>query len=234
MSNGKEMKSFNGYEIVDNHSREQIEQHIRDTIVHVTKEEKDAWNAGSSFSGSWNDLKDKPFYEVLGETIFDEAVTTNKDSYVDIDEILLNIGDILNITIGNEEYSLVRVYELDDGVMPGAIAGNKYLYLKLFSSLVGATVDELLASDPSIAVFNENTGEPFFMCDVMNNDNVVCGTALILDSLPNTTVHLTISKGEIKQIDEKYIPETIARVSDIEKIVKDVIKTLPVWQGGAY
>lgn len=34
--------------------------HTENTDVHVTKEEKAAWNAKSDFSGSYNDLKDKP------------------------------------------------------------------------------------------------------------------------------------------------------------------------------
>lgn len=37
-----------------------IEEHINDTTIHVTSAEKAVWNAKSNFSGSYNDLTDKP------------------------------------------------------------------------------------------------------------------------------------------------------------------------------
>ena len=37
-----------------------IEEHINDTTIHVTNAEKAVWNAKSNFSGSYNDLTDKP------------------------------------------------------------------------------------------------------------------------------------------------------------------------------
>ena len=37
-----------------------VEEHIDDTDIHVTAGEKAAWNAKSNFSGSYNDLTDKP------------------------------------------------------------------------------------------------------------------------------------------------------------------------------
>ena len=37
-----------------------VEEHIVNTNIHVTASEKDAWNKKSNFSGSYNDLTDKP------------------------------------------------------------------------------------------------------------------------------------------------------------------------------
>lgn len=37
-----------------------VEEHIDDTNIHVTAAEKEAWNSKSNFSGSYNDLTDKP------------------------------------------------------------------------------------------------------------------------------------------------------------------------------
>ena len=43
-----------------NELSEQIGDHSKDTSVHVTNKEKETWNNKSNFSGSYNDLKDKP------------------------------------------------------------------------------------------------------------------------------------------------------------------------------
>lgn len=39
---------------------EEIGDHSKNTIVHVTNTEKETWNNKSNFSGSYNDLSDKP------------------------------------------------------------------------------------------------------------------------------------------------------------------------------
>ena len=58
-----------------------VEEHIDNTDIHVTPKEKEAWNNKSNFSGSYNDLTDKPEPTDLSnyytKTEVDEAITNN-------------------------------------------------------------------------------------------------------------------------------------------------------------
>lgn len=48
-----------------------IELHSVDTNIHVTAEEKNTWNNKSDFSGSYNDLEDKPFSSEITEGVLE-------------------------------------------------------------------------------------------------------------------------------------------------------------------
>jgi hypothetical protein len=58
---------------------ELLEDHLSDTDIHVTAEEKAAWNAKSDFSGSYNDLNDKP--NIMDDES-DKYTITDKDGNV--------------------------------------------------------------------------------------------------------------------------------------------------------
>lgn len=176
------------------------------------------WNQSDSTAVDF--IKNRPFYEIAGETIIDGDITTDANGMCYGDTVFqVEHGDTVNVKIGTKEYSQVLVCEINDGVSAKAIGiGNKFLYLKAFSSMLDRTIEEMIAVDPKIAVFNEDTGEPFFIMgapsDYQGDD---AGYCVILDNSPNTTVHLTINKGEIKQLDEKFIPDTIARVDNMSQ-----------------
>lgn len=57
-----EMKTLNGYEVVDAKARDEISQ-ITDNLP--TLEEKAIWNAKSDFSGNYNDLSNKPIIPTI-------------------------------------------------------------------------------------------------------------------------------------------------------------------------
>ena len=55
-SNGSELL----FDIVDETARADLDTHTGDSDIHVTASEKESWNKKSNFSGSYNDLSDKP------------------------------------------------------------------------------------------------------------------------------------------------------------------------------
>lgn len=209
MSNGKEMKSLNGYEIVDNHSREQIEQHIKDTIVHVTKEEKDAWNAGSNFSGSYNDLMDKPF-GIEGEIFIDGDITTTVDEE---DGSIYWVGSKYNKNYPFEEMIGDNFVVAFDGVE----------YLCTLEKLID-TVDLYTLGNSAILGGDEegyedlNTGEPFLI-GLMNLGEEYSSCVIYTREVGTYSIKVETEDVKIHTIDTMFIPDTIARVSDINDLI---------------
>ena len=62
-----------------------VSAHTANTIVHTTQGEKDAWNAKSNFSGSYNDLTDKPTIPTVptSNTAFTNDAQYATSGYVD-------------------------------------------------------------------------------------------------------------------------------------------------------
>lgn len=63
----KKATTLSGYGITDGATKQEVEQlsavgnnHMRDTMVHVTLDEKQTWNTKSNFSGAFKDLSGKP------------------------------------------------------------------------------------------------------------------------------------------------------------------------------
>lgn len=70
---------------------------------------------GGSGDVSWNDLTDKPFYEIAGETIFDETVDFNDDdSYGFANALPLVNGNPYTVFIDGVEYNTIAYYESPD------------------------------------------------------------------------------------------------------------------------
>ena len=109
-----------------------VESHIDNTNIHVTTQDKEKWNNKSDFSGSYNDLTDKP--DIYTKTEVDDAIA-NVDvdltgyattQYVDdaISEIDIPVTDLTNyytktetdtaITSAKEELSESIVAESDE------------------------------------------------------------------------------------------------------------------------
>lgn len=65
-------------------TRAELTNHVEDQTLHITAAERTAWNAKSDFSGSYNDLKDKP-------TIPKELPTVTT---ADNDKILMVVGGV--------------------------------------------------------------------------------------------------------------------------------------------
>lgn len=81
--------------VADAATQEALEAHTTNTTIHVTQQDKDTWNQKSDFSGSYNDLVDKPTnlatheyvetalenYEVHYEDVIDApSITTDDDT----------------------------------------------------------------------------------------------------------------------------------------------------------
>ena len=150
------------------------------------------------FSGSWNDLTDKPFGEetgliaLMGKTTF--ADDSFNDFYVDgtkyntesgIEATLVE-GDTYVVEYNGVEYTCVAVKVT--WPTSAICLGNTYL------------------AGPE---FNVDTGEPF--C-VLNKNGTLQFYFTTSDSY---TISVYALSETIKTLDEAYIPSTIARTSDI-------------------
>lgn len=56
-----------------------VEEHLLNSNIHVTLEEKESWNNKSNFSGSYNDLTDKPSEIDLSNYALNSSVEENKN-----------------------------------------------------------------------------------------------------------------------------------------------------------
>lgn len=187
---------------------------IPSTIARVSDIPQSDYNQNDSSAMDY--VKNRPFYDT-NETVFDEDVTTADEDdmgcaiYQSPDAFGANMAEGDNVTViyNNEEYSLVIMD--NNGDEDGAYAGNISIYgipmLMAVASVYEQTIEEYLAENPSFEKFTVDTGEPF--CIAFAAESIGFFTK------EPGTYHFTISTGELKQLDEKYIPDTIARVSDI-------------------
>ena len=90
--------------------------HTADTTIHVTSADKTAWNAKSDFSGSYNDLTDKPTIPTVptSNTAFtnDAGYITSSDAQTQIDEAVsgkASQSDLENVSgdVANKQDTLV-------------------------------------------------------------------------------------------------------------------------------
>ena len=101
-----------------------VEKHKKDTTIHVTAAEKESWNNKSNFSGSYNDLKDKPTNNIveLTQAEYDKLVqdgTVQKDvlyfitdgtsqKYIDVvDKVVMLNASLFTFKSGS-------VYQIDN------------------------------------------------------------------------------------------------------------------------
>ena len=79
--------------------QKKIGDHSKNTIVHVTNTEKETWNNKSNFSGSYNDLNDKPTVPTVP--------TSLKNPY----KLTISLGDSSYTYDGSEAVSIA----IEDG-----------------------------------------------------------------------------------------------------------------------
>lgn len=182
----------------------------------VTDEEKDVWNNKSEFSGNWNDLEDKPFYEKSSNgAVFKYSAETSEGTLV-----------------GDKTYSYDDFLPLVGGWYGGvSVNGEGGYYFRVtkdsseniavrLENVMGDNIGELctLAAGESmntIAV-GERMSSVFF--DFKDGDEI---TLLI------SKINKDMTSEIIKQLDEKFIPDTIATKEDVDG--KDtVLFPLPV------
>lgn len=125
-----------------------------------------AQNIGSGGGGgvsSWNDLKDKPFGEVMGDTLYFDG---NTDGLVDIggmfykvSDVVLTMDDLANggtytqSNFGDEVFELDAPIELGEGVI-GVITTD---VVSVAESAIGTTLQGLEIKESGLYFFVNNT-----------------------------------------------------------------------------
>ena len=79
-----------------------VEEHLGNTSIHVTAAEKEAWNNKSNFSGSYNDLTDKP----------EAADMSNYYTKTEVDAAIENV-DVDLTGYATEEYVTTAISNID-------------------------------------------------------------------------------------------------------------------------
>ena len=160
---------------------------------------------------SWNDLEDKPFGEEYTEN---EIVNTTLDfstaQYVeDFTSHYLTVGTRYIVTWNGVEYDCIA----KDG-------GDTYTYLGSQQMSPGWEFPETIESD-----------EPFFIATSQDYSHTTVSTS------SNTSVEFKMVEmvaGSVKQLDEKYIPDTIARVDDVNSKIGNLEVGIYESKDGSY
>lgn len=163
------------------------EKYIPDSIARVK-------DIPEGFSGSWNDLTDKPFGEIYQPLLHESEFTTAFDNDKWVNRTTLDGLYEYDLT-GGATYAVVfngKVYEgecKEDGYW-GAYLGNHVLL------------------DP----MGVDNGLPFCIC--VDKTSGACD----LRTTEAGTYTVAVSRIDHKDMDESYIPDSIARVVDIPEI----------------
>ena len=173
------------------------------TLVGDTAVADQISSAIDSHEHSWNDLTDKPFgeeielVEILSEQIITDNGTLPNMSFFQFDNIIIEEGKTYKIIIDGKSYVSAA-----------------------------AKVENQSTSSVQIYIMNENgdgtfTGDEFYFYY-----DVKFGTSSLMWSKDRPSITLKVYEREIDvfQLDDKYIPNTIARVSDVENLI-DAIPT---------
>lgn len=151
------------------------------------------------FSGSWNDLEDKPFGEENAVEIINAVVdNTNANN---------GVNNIYNVYyLGDSILEVGKTYIVDiDGASEPITAVEDYLKSYIYCETSNYQYTIISVSEPkTINVSESNTTLPVSGIYVMTMNDIS---------------NMSISEdGSIRCLDESYIPDTIARVSDIPTI----------------
>jgi hypothetical protein len=150
---------------------------------------------------SWNDLEDKPFYEEI----------TKSDALYDTQKLAFKAQDP---SLGNYYMTVVEVSDFDESFIDGntyIVTWNEKDYTCVASAIdVGPEILIMLGNMGIASSAYADTGEPF--CIQITN------TSLTVATKETDSSHLLgIYEGSatVHQLDEKFIPDTIARKTDI-------------------
>ena len=170
----------------------------------VTDEEKTKWNAKSDFSGSWNDLTDKPI--VNKEILLWEA-----------DTVLNGTSVSSGNTIG---------YMVDGNSRNIYVDENACLIIDINGTEIILPYDELAQEDGKVntvyRVIGQYDGADVKIAFPRSTTNKLYNLVLYFTAeYTDLNVHWTY-KQVYPMFDERYIPDTIARKSDIPTAIIDV------------
>lgn len=144
-----------------------------------------------AISGSWNDLNDKPFGEELNFTLLSEGNVIAEENNAEV-PIRANSDYLSSST---EEYYYVQ--------------WNDTLYKTVYNSFHWGIGNAYLIDSTE-----QNTGEPFFIHQGLSPKY----TAFIIEEAGSYDFKIYTGQINIKTLDEQFIPDTIARTTDIPDI----------------
>ena len=181
-----------------------LNEHVADETLHITSEERNAWNASEenakaytdeqigSHVHSWNDLEDKPFGEETGEIFIceEEEIYIGETGFNwSVSGEPLVIGQEYTVAINGQEYTSI-VKEDANGVI---CCGNTTLF-----------------RGEDFSPSGEDTGEPFVFANRWSSDKKFeCFFAETLSD--SITFAISTVRETVNCLNEKYIPDTIAR-----------------------
>ena len=167
-----------------------------------------AWAAGEASGGSgggvtsWNDLEDKPFGEEGGL----EAIIENESPEIQNDDGLIQCETLIIPLVAGEKYKVI-------------LDGMEYQFTATEAELYG---DQFvyIGSEQMFNDINAGTNGDFFIASVWEDGQCVY-TALVYYT-DNTTITLSVYKDAtvIHPLDEKFIPDSIAKVEDIPHVAE--------------
>lgn len=166
------------------------------------------------FSGSWNDLTDKPFGEEVTETKVDTLVKTapdeinNDEKWKFSDDVptLEDMSNGLSVIVTNPE-SYRREYTSDMYGLPLA-SDDGIVFFTVDWTMYVAPFDGAVVygiTFPTAGIYFDEPG--FIAGDIV--------------SLTIAGYQLTQKEVVIEPLDEKYIPSTIARTEDIPELTTE-------------
>lgn len=172
-------------------------------------------------ASSWNDLTDKPFGEAVNVDLFAVA------------ELMESVSDPL----GDDRYGVLCVFDTTPEIC-SIEAGKEYTV-----TLNGHTYTEIAKhfsgeeGSPGIfyigdleATLNEDWANVRYLFAFVQNyvNGEITDQYLVWAAHTGTETELTecvISQG-VTKLDEKYIPDTIARVSDVKRMIEEAIGSI--------
>ena len=201
------------------------EKFIPDTIARVSDVSEQIANI--SVTSSWNDLTDKPFGEegiapitwdgVVGDRVTGTYTAGGTLPFVKVSDKVFTVDELMpaSVIITMPDGS-IEASKLDAMGAPFTVDG--LMYFVAGSVIVISEVKENYELNGDTAVFHE-TGTYFMDFNAVG--------------LTISNVTLTFPGGGIKTLDEKFIPDTIVRESDIvnELTSEETDKPLSAAQG---
>ena len=183
-------------------NQENLDNHIQDNIVHITEDERVAWNAIEenvttyvdekidNHTYSWNDLEDKPFYVVKPNLIF-----SSQQQEALPDDFSIEIGKTYTVICDGISYVLV-------GAWGTTMSAETFLYIGNATLICADYTD---GREYPFVIYT-NSAIPYNPRGIAFEEYAVEHTLELYD-------------GEIiiQYLDEQYIPNTIARTTYIDE-----------------
>ena len=181
-------------------------------------------DAKSDFSGSWNDLTDKPFGETT-DTVGSDTLTWdgNTEGLVSAETGEFTFYKIADDVFSDEQIKTMTI---------SASIGQTFVVADLWEQAQGVSI--FVAEDYTIAMMMACIRK-----DGVVYDNVIfpekglyvasIPDAFYIDRITSTDPIFTTTATTVKPIEEKYIPDTIARTIDVDTQLanKADISTVP-------